>query len=329
MNFTKWVQSHHRSILFLMTAFGVAGLFSSLSLPVSLFPQVDFPRVVVSLDAGNRPAERMAIEVTTPVEQAIRAVPGVRSVRSTTSRGSAEVSINFDWGADMVAAKLQTESAINQVVGSLPGGTTFEVRRMDPTVFPVLGYSLVSDTHSLVELRDLALYQMRPVLSTVTGVSRIDVQGGATAEYQVMVNPAKLDALGMSLDDVAGAEASPAGTRSSCPCGSTTLTLVSSRDEIRVREAERAIRADAVCLVRSGVRPRRWPGPPASVLPSGLPAAVLHGEATGGVTRTRRRRSHHLAGAARGVPEPSVLPAGGPRGHLPRPRAFGGAGRHR
>lgn len=205
MNFTKWVQSHHRSILFLMTAFGVAGLFSSLSLPVSLFPQVDFPRVVVSLDAGNRPAERMAIEVTTPVEQAIRAVPGVRSVRSTTSRGSAEVSINFDWGADMVAAKLQTESAINQVVGSLPGGTTFEVRRMDPTVFPVLGYSLVSDTHSLVELRDLALYQMRPVLSTVTGVSRIDVQGGATAEYQVMVNPAKLDALGMSLDDVAGA----------------------------------------------------------------------------------------------------------------------------
>ncbi len=80
MNFTKWVQSHHRSILFLMTAFGVAGLVSSLSLPVSLFPQVDFPRVVVSLHAGNRPAERMATEVTTPIEQAIRSVPGVSGV---------------------------------------------------------------------------------------------------------------------------------------------------------------------------------------------------------------------------------------------------------
>lgn len=205
MKFTEWVQSHHRSILFLMTAFGVAGLASSLSLPVSLFPHVEFPRVMVSLDAGDRPAERMAIEVTWPVEQAVRSVPGVRSVRSTTSRGSADVSINFDWGANMVAAMLQVESAVNLVLRSLPPGTAFDVHRMDPTVFPVLGYSLTSDTRSLVELRDLALYQMRPALSTVTGVSRVQVQGGATAEYQVLVDPAKLDSLGLSLDDVANA----------------------------------------------------------------------------------------------------------------------------
>ncbi len=205
MKFTEWVQSHHRSILFLLSAFGIAGLISSLSLPVSLFPYVEFPRVVVSLDAGDRPAERMAIEVTWPVEQAVRSVPGVRSVRSTTSRGSADVSVNFDWGADMVAAMLQVESAINKVLGSLPAGTTFDVRRMDPTVFPVLGYSLTSDTRSLVELRDLALYQMWPVLSTVSGVSQVQVQGGATAEYQVLVNPGKLDSLGLSMDDVASA----------------------------------------------------------------------------------------------------------------------------
>jgi multidrug efflux pump subunit AcrB len=183
----------------------VAGLAGSLSLPVSLFPRVQFPRVVVSLDAGDRPAERMAIEVTWPVEQAVRSVPGVRSVRSTTSRGSADVAINFDWGEDMVVAMLQVESAINQVHASLPAGTMFEVRRMDPTVFPVLAYSLTSDSQSLVELRDLALYQMRPVLSTVTGVARVRVQGGATAEYQVRANPAKLDALGLTLDDVAHA----------------------------------------------------------------------------------------------------------------------------
>ncbi len=205
MKFTTWVQSHHRSILFLLSAFAVAGLVSSLSLPVSLFPQVEFPRVVVSLDAGDRPAERMAIEVTWPIEQAVRAVPGVRSVRSTTSRGSADVSVNFDWGQDMVAAMLQVESAVNKVLGALPPGTIFDVHRMDPTMFPVLGYSLTSDTRSLVELRDLALYQMRPVLSTVTGVSRIQVQGGATAEDQVLVDPARLDSFGLSLDDVAHA----------------------------------------------------------------------------------------------------------------------------
>jgi len=205
MNFTEWIQSHHRSILFLLSLCGIAGLFNGLNLPVSLFPYVEFPRVVVSLDAGDRPAERMTVEVTYFIEQAVRAVPGVLNVRSTTSRGSAEVSINFDWGQDMVTAMLQVESAINKVMGSLPPGTGFNVRRMDPTVFPVLGYSLTSATRSLVELRDLGLYQIRPVLSTVPGVASIEVQGGAEAEYQVLVDPAKLDSFGLSLDDVANA----------------------------------------------------------------------------------------------------------------------------
>jgi CzcA family heavy metal efflux pump len=205
MKFTQWVQSHHRSILFLLFAFAFAGLASSLALPVSLFPKMDFPRVVVNLDAGDRPADRMVIEVTWPVEEAVRAVPGVRTVRSTSSRGSADVSINFDWGGDMVASTLQIESAVSQIRNRLPAGTNFEVRRMDPTVFPVLGYSLTSDTHSLVELRDLAMYQMRPVLSAVSGVGRVEVQGGQQREYQILVDPAKLDSFGLSLDDVARA----------------------------------------------------------------------------------------------------------------------------
>jgi multidrug efflux pump subunit AcrB len=166
---------------------------------------VDFPRVVVTLDAGDRPAERMMVEVTFPIEQAVRAVPGVLSLRSTTSRGSAEISINFDWGEDMVAAMLEVQSAINEVSSSLPPGTTFNVRRMDPTVFPVLAYSLTSDTHSLVELRDIALYQLRPLLSTIDGVAKIEVLGGDQREYRVNVNPARLDSYGLSLSDVAKA----------------------------------------------------------------------------------------------------------------------------
>jgi len=205
MIFTDWMQRHRRSILFLILVLAVGGLAGSLKLPVALFPHVNFPRVVVNLDAGDRPAEQMAIEVTWPVEEAVRAVPGVRHVRSTTSRGSAEISINFDWGSDMVAAKLQVESAINQVLPGLPQGTTFLVRRMDPTVMPVLAYSLTSDTHSLVELRDIALYQLRPVISTVKGVAKVGVQGGAIEEYQVIVDPARLASFGLSLNDVAKA----------------------------------------------------------------------------------------------------------------------------
>ena len=149
--------AHRRSILFLTTVLALGGLVSSFSLPVALFPQVNFPRIEVGLEAGDRPAERMAIEVTYPVEEAIRTVPGVRNLRSATSRGSTDISVNFDWGQDMVEAMLQVQSAINQVSATLPAGTSFTVRRMDPTVFPVLAYSLTSDTHSLVELRGYCL----------------------------------------------------------------------------------------------------------------------------------------------------------------------------
>jgi len=205
MNFTDWIQRHRYSILFLIAVLAIGGLAAGLKLPVALFPHVDFPRVVVNLDAGSRPAGQMAIEVTWPVEEAVRSVPGVRNVRSTTSRGSAEISINFDWGQDMVVAALQVESAVSQVLSRLPKGTEFRVRRMDPTVMPVLGYSLTSDTHSLVELRDIALYQLRPLLSTVKGVARIGIQGGASEEYRVTVDTARLAAYGLSLNDVAGA----------------------------------------------------------------------------------------------------------------------------
>src|SRR5438132_1212129 len=184
MSFTAWTHSHARSILFLLGAFALAGALASFSLPVSLFPQVSFPRVRITLDAGDRPAEQMTVEVTTPVEEAVRAIPGVRNLRSTTSRGTSEISVNFNWGEDMISAMLQCQSQVNKILPSLPSGTSFEVERMDPTVFPVIAYSLTSDSHSLVELRDLALYTLRPALSTVSGVARVSVQGGRVEGYQ-------------------------------------------------------------------------------------------------------------------------------------------------
>ena len=153
MSFTAWAHSHARSILFLLGALALAGAVASVSLPVGLFPQVSFPRVRITLDAGDRPAEQMTVEVTTPVEEAVRAIPGVRSVRSTTSRGTSEISVNFNWGEDMVSAMLQCQSQVNKILPSLPSGTSFEVERMDPTVFPVIAYSLTSDSHSLIEDR--------------------------------------------------------------------------------------------------------------------------------------------------------------------------------
>ena len=205
MNVTRWIQLHRRSILFLLAMLAGGGIFAAFSLPVSLFPTVDFPRVVVTLDAGDRPAEQMVLQVTMPVEEAIRRVPGVKSVRSTTSRGAADVSVNFGWGTDMAAATLQVNAAISQIMPMLPAGTRLETRRMDPTVFPIIAYSLTSDTLSLTQLRDLAQYEIRPLLSSVDGVARVQVVGGAQEEYQVMVDPARLQAYGLSMDDVSRA----------------------------------------------------------------------------------------------------------------------------
>jgi len=203
MNVAHWAARHRRSILFLTTLLALAGVAAAFKLPVALFPHVDFPRVVVSLDAGDRPADQMVIAVTRPVEQAVRSVPGVVDLRSTTSRGSAELSINFHWGGDMVAAMLQVESAINQVLPELPAGTRFSVRRMDPTVFPVAAYSLTSKRQSLVQLRDLAVYQLVPLLSSIDGVAKVMVTGGKQAEYRVEVAPEKLAAYGLTFNDVA------------------------------------------------------------------------------------------------------------------------------
>jgi CzcA family heavy metal efflux pump len=205
MKLAATMDRHRRFILILLGALAAAGAAATLRLPVALFPRVDFPRVMINVDAGDQSAERMAIEVTRPLEEAVRGVPGVRYVRSRTSRGGAEVSVGFGWGDDMVSGLLQVDAAVSQVSQEFPEGTTVDIRRMDPTVFPVLGFSLTSAQRSLVELRELAQYRLRPALTSVAGVARVAVLGGEDAEYQVWVDPERLAAYGLTPEDVAEA----------------------------------------------------------------------------------------------------------------------------
>src|SRR3954470_6275464 len=175
------------------------------ALPVSLFPRVNFPRIRVNIEAGERPAERMATEITRPLEESLRGITGVRGVQSKSSRGSAEIWLTFEWGEDMTGALLQSQAQVNKILPLLASGTSVEVRRMDPNLFSTISYSIVSDTRPLTELRDLAQYQLRPLLSTVPGVARIDVLGGSVEEYRVAVDPAKLAAHNLSISDVSAA----------------------------------------------------------------------------------------------------------------------------
>ncbi|HJP99603.1 MAG TPA: efflux RND transporter permease subunit [Rhodanobacteraceae bacterium] len=204
MKVAAWFQAHRRSLLFLALVLALGGLMSVFSLPVALFPNVSFPRVRVSIDAGDRPADQMAVAVTLPAAEAIRAVRGVRDVHSTTSRGSAEINVDFDWGADMGRAFLDVNAAMSRILPELPAGTRIEAVRMDPTVDePVIAYSLRSESLTQTQLYDLAKYQLVPLLSGVQGVATVDVQGRGTAELHVNIDPAKLRAQNLSMADVA------------------------------------------------------------------------------------------------------------------------------
>jgi len=198
-----FVAQHLRSILAVMLALMLAGGYATVLLPTGLFPVVQFPRVVVNVDAGARPADQTALLATIPLEQATRRVLGVLGVRSTTSRGSAEVSLDFAWGTDMVAASVQVDAAVAQVLPSLPPGSSYRVRRMDPTVFPVIAYSLISNSISTVAQRDIVQYQIVPLLTAIPGVAYVGVQGGDVQEVQVLVDPHRLAARGLALSDVA------------------------------------------------------------------------------------------------------------------------------
>lgn len=206
MSFAAWVESHRRSLLTVAFALALAGVFAAISLPVGLFPVTSFPRIRVEVDAGSMPARQMLVEVTEPLEQVARAVPGAQEVTSTTSRGSAEIFVNFPWGYDMNQALLAVDAAFAQQLPSLPQGTSYDIIQMSPNVImPFVSYALISKSVSPSDLRQLAQYQIVPLLTGIPGVRRVGVLGGQTPEVQVSVDPNRLRAYGLTLADVSNA----------------------------------------------------------------------------------------------------------------------------
>ena len=171
-------------------------------LNVALFPEVTFPKVKVIADVGLAPTDRVMVTVTKPLEDAMKQVPGLRLLRSTTSRGSCEISAFLNWGVDVVQAQQLIESRLNQARGNLPANISISVERMNPAILPVMGYTLEAPGRSPLELRRLALFTIKPFISQVEGVAAVQVQGGRTKEYQVELIPNQLAALGLGPDDV-------------------------------------------------------------------------------------------------------------------------------
>ncbi|MGH8822819.1 MAG: efflux RND transporter permease subunit, partial [Rhodoferax sp.] len=206
MNFVDWVERHARSLIFVAFALTLAGVFAALTLPIQLFPSVSFPRVRIEVDSGDMPANQMLIDVTEPLEKVSRAVPGAVNVTSTTTRGSAEIFVDFPWGSDMNRAVLSVDAAFAQKLPDLPQGTGYDVIQMSPNaIMPFVSYALISDKVSPADLQTLATYQIAPLLTGIAGIRQVSTLGGETREVQVYVSPEKLQTYGLTPTDVSDA----------------------------------------------------------------------------------------------------------------------------
>ena len=183
----------------------LAGVYSALHMPSSVFPRTDFPRVVVLVDNGIMPADEMMATITRPIEEAMKGIPGTVSVRSATKRGSAQINVFFDWHVDMVQSELYVLGRLSQISSELPPTASTEVERLTFSVFPIIGVSLTSPTRDLSSLWDTATYNLKPRFLQIPGVAKVDVVGGKRPEFHVIVDPVKLQAANLSLADVTGA----------------------------------------------------------------------------------------------------------------------------
>ncbi len=187
-----WSARYGKSIIFVILTMVAGGIYLAFNIPIAVFPETNFPRIVVGVDNGVAPIDQMLVTVTRPIEEALNSVPGLDRVQSITSRGSVEVDLFFSWKVDMFQTLELVNAALARVQSSLPPTAAVTSNRMTFAAFPILGYSLTSDAIPQTRLWELATYQVKPRLNRLGGVSTVVVQGGQEPEFEIQPDPAKL-----------------------------------------------------------------------------------------------------------------------------------------
>jgi CzcA family heavy metal efflux pump len=200
-----WLARSTRAIFFFAAVLTVAGIYFAFRLPISVFPDTNFPRVVIGVDNGVMPVEQMEVTITKPIEEAVNSVPGLVTVRSTTSRGSAEVSLFFNWNVDMYRSLQLVDAALAKVQQTLPPTVRITTNRLTFATFPILGYSITSATVPQTRLWEIATYDLKPPLNRVDGVSTVTVDGGQVPEFHVTPNLALMQNASVTIPDLVSA----------------------------------------------------------------------------------------------------------------------------
>ncbi|WP_426328888.1 efflux RND transporter permease subunit [Pedobacter sp. R-06] len=201
----KFFISHKNPILAVLLIILIGGVYAFSQLKTGLFPEITFPKIKIIAEAELQPVDKMVVTVTRPLENAVKQVPDLQLVRSTTSRGSCELSAFMNPGADIDLSQQRIESQIAKISASLPAGVNISVEKMNPSILPVSGYSLESHNYSSAELKKIATYTVKPFLSQVDGVSEIRVIGGKSKEYWLELDVQKMQTLGIAPDQISNA----------------------------------------------------------------------------------------------------------------------------
>lgn len=202
----RFATRHSLAISFIAFVLCLAGLFSATQTPSSVFPKTPFPRIVVMAGNGIMPANEMMAKITRPIEETMKSIPGVVSVRSSTTRGSAIVNVIFGWGSDMNRAELYVLGQLSDIRPDLPSTATTDVSRVAFSLsYPIIGVSLTSSTRNQMDLWDTATYRIKPLFLKIPGVAKVEILGGHAPEYHVVVDPLKLQAMHLGLQDVSDA----------------------------------------------------------------------------------------------------------------------------
>jgi multidrug efflux pump subunit AcrB len=203
MRLARLVSNQSRAVLVIIALLCAAGLYAAWQLPVAIFPQTNFPRVVIIVENDVVPAPQTLVSVTRPIEEAMNGIPGIVRIKSTTARGASEISLFFDWRVDILQSLQLVQARLSQLAATLPPTATIKnVERLTFAVFPVTGYSLTSDKRDLASLRDITTYTIRPRLARLPGIANVGVAGGKVREFHVVLDPARLIAHNVSVQQV-------------------------------------------------------------------------------------------------------------------------------
>jgi multidrug efflux pump subunit AcrB len=196
--------TRHRTFVFTVgVAALLAGLVSLTRLGSGIYPEVEFPRIVVVARAADLTPALMQASVVRPLESALASIPGVRRIRSRIIRGAVEIALQFEDGADMPRALQLTSTAIDNARDEIPQGTEIETQKITPADFPILSYDVVGG--DATSRREAAELLVRPAFSRAQGVGRVEVVGGDTREIEVIADPARLATTGLTPSRLAAA----------------------------------------------------------------------------------------------------------------------------